>query len=66
MAIPRINNLLHFAVECTLLTISNTCSVHLDDDADAIVVVLSRDLLFKENVLVFPEFIQLNPLCKRP
>lgn len=49
------------------LVFPKTCSIYLDDaDAVVAVVVLSRDLLLKENVLVFLEFIQLTPLCKRP
>ncbi len=62
----RMNYILHITVECTLLTLSKTCPIYLDDaDAVVAVVVLSRDLLLKEHVLVFLESIQLNPLCKR-
>lgn len=50
-----------------MLTLSKTCPIYLDDaDAVVAVVVLSRDLLLKENGLVFLEFIQLTPLCKDP
>lgn len=36
--------LLHITVECTLLTLSKTCPIYLDDaDAFVAVVVLSRD-----------------------
>ncbi len=63
----RMNYILQITVECTLLIVSKTCPVFYLDDADAVVavVVLSRDVLLKDNALVFLEFIQLNYLCKR-